>query len=81
MNVTEVRDASETDRPLSEGSTVRLAPGALVGCTYGLRGVCTKFGTRPDGAADHPPRRAAASQGGGSSGAADDLVTLEAVAA
>ena len=43
MNVTEVRDASETDRPQSEGSTVRLAPGALVGCTYGLRGVCTKL--------------------------------------
>jgi hypothetical protein len=43
MNVTEIRDASKTDRPLSEGSTVRLAPGTLVRCTDGLRGVCTKL--------------------------------------
>ena len=43
MNVTEVRDASKADRPLCEGSTMRLAPGALVRCTDGLRGVCTKL--------------------------------------
>jgi hypothetical protein len=34
MNVIEVRDASKTDRPLSEGSTVRLAQGALVKAIY-----------------------------------------------
>jgi len=43
MNVTEVRDASKADQPLFEGSTMRLAPGALVRCTDGLRGVCTKL--------------------------------------
>jgi hypothetical protein len=43
MSVTGVREASKTDGPLSEGSTVRLAPGALVSCTDGTRGVCTKL--------------------------------------
>jgi hypothetical protein len=43
MNVTEVRDVPKSNRPLLEGSTVRLAPGALVRCTDGLRGVCTEL--------------------------------------